>query len=53
MLNVSVIIVGNEILSGRTLIKIQILSLNVVLKLGLKLNEVRVIPDVKTIIKKQ
>ena len=52
MLNVSVIIVGNEILSGRTLDQNSNFIAKRCTKLGLKLNEVRVIPDVKTIIKK-
>ena len=51
-LNAAIIIIGNEILSGRTQeINVQAIS-NWLNDLGVKLEEVRVIPDVqKTIIK--
>ena len=49
-LNASIVIIGNEILSGRTQ-DINVLNIsNWLNKLGVKLEEVRIIPDVETII---
>ena len=49
-LNASIVIIGNEILSGRTQ-DVNVLNIsNWLNKLGVKLEEVRIIPDVETII---
>ena len=51
-LNAAIIVIGNEILSGRTQ-DVNVINIsNWLNKLGIKLEEVRVIPDVeKTIVK--
>ncbi len=52
MIKASVIIIGNEILSGRTLDKNSNFICDRCSKIGIAINEIRVIPDNKDIIKK-